>query len=83
MILFLLITTQMIEFKLKTGLNEPDYIELNKLLKATRVCDSGAMANDCIVQGLVKLNGKIETRKRAKIRKGDQVTFEREVIKIN
>lgn len=72
----------MIEFTLKTGENDPDYIELNKLLKATRVCDSGAMANQCILDGMVTLNGKIELRKRAKIRKGDKVVFENETIQL-
>ena len=72
----------MIEFKLKTGDKEDEYIELNKLLKATVVCESGAAANQCILEGMVKLNGKIDTRKRAKIRKGDQVQFDNTVIKV-
>ncbi|MDA3890845.1 MAG: RNA-binding S4 domain-containing protein [Salinivirgaceae bacterium] len=70
----------MIEFKLRDGDIETAYIELNKLLKATQVVESGAVANICITDGLVKLNGKVDTRKRAKIRKGDKIQFEGEEI---
>ena len=72
----------MIEFKLKPSDKENPYIELNKLLKATVVCESGAAANNCITDGMVKLNGKVDTRKRAKIRKGDQVQFDNTVIRV-
>jgi len=72
----------MIEFKLKTGENDTPYIELNKLLKATVVCESGAAANRSIIEGMVKLNGKVDHRKRAKIRKGDEVQFEDTVIRV-
>jgi len=72
----------MIEFQLKdTGQSIP-YIELNKLLKATQACESGAMANQFILEGIVTLNGKIESRKRAKIRQGDVVQVDDLVIKI-
>ncbi len=71
----------MIEFKLKET-EEDAYIELNKLLKVTQVCNSGAMANQFIVDELVQLNGKIDTRKRAKIRKGDIVLVENTTIKV-
>lgn len=71
----------MIEFELRD--NDADaYIELNKLLKATQTVENGAMANHFIVEGLVKLNGKIDTRKRAKIRRGDLVEFEDVTIKV-
>jgi ribosome-associated protein len=67
----------MIEFELKDS-----YIELNKLLKYLQLCESGAVANICITDGLVSLNGAEETRKRAKIRKGDFVEFEGNIIKV-
>lgn len=73
----------MIEFELRDGDDETAYIELNKLLKATQACESGAMANQCILEGLVKLNGKIDLRKRAKIRKGDIISFEDITIKVS
>jgi len=72
----------MIEFKLRESNDESAFIELNKLLKVTQVCNSGAMANIFITDGLVKLNGKTDTRKRAKVRKGDHVQFEETIIKV-
>ena len=41
-----------------------EYIELNKLLKATNLCSSGGAANQAIVDGLVKVDGKSELRKK-------------------
>lgn len=74
----------MIEFSLKpTGKTDEDnFIALNQLLKALQLCESGAMANVFITDGLVKLNGKIELRKRAKLRAGDIIEFEGQTIKI-
>lgn len=73
----------MIEFKLKSEEgNDNPYIELNKLLKYTQMCESGAVANQCVVDGMVKLNGVLESRKRAKIRKGDEVQFDDTIIKV-
>ena len=60
----------MIEFELKA--NE-DNISLIQLLKAAGLAQSGGDAQQLVVQGLVKLNGQPENRKRAKIRKGDIV----------
>lgn len=58
----------MIEFELKV--NE-DNISLIQLLKVVGLARSGGEAQQLVIQGLVKLNGKEEGRKRAKIRKGD------------
>lgn len=71
----------MIEFKLRDEAADA-FIELNKLLKATQSVENGGMANHFIVEGLVKLNGKVDTRKRAKIRRGDVVAFEEITIKV-
>ncbi len=60
----------MIEFELKVG---EDNIALIRLLKAVGLARSGGEAQQLVVQGLVKLNGQVENRKRAKIRKGDVV----------
>ena len=59
-----------------------EYIELNKLLKATNLCPSGGAANQAIIQGLVKVNGELETRKTGKIRAGQQVEFDGNVISV-
>jgi ribosome-associated protein len=58
-----------IEFEL-TG---NDYIELNNLLKATGLCESGGIAKLLIADGLVMVDGEVELRKRCKIRAGQTV----------
>ena len=50
-----------------------EYIELVKLLKLFRITASGGQAKMMITDGLVKVNGNIEFRKRAKLRPGDVV----------
>lgn len=45
-----------------------DYIELNKLLKASGLCDTGGQAKMIIKDGLVTVDEKVETRIRRKIR---------------
>lgn len=68
----------MIEFEITKG----DYIELMQLLKAVKLAYSGGEAKLMIEDGLVKLNGEIEFRKRAKIRSGDVVEAMEQKIKI-
>lgn len=50
-----------------------EYIELIKLLKVLQIAESGAMAKILVDNGEVLRNGQIETRKRAKIRKGETI----------
>ena len=50
-----------------------EYIELIKLLKLLNIADSGAQAKMMVENGEVLLNGNLEFRKRAKLRKGDQI----------
>ena len=71
------------EFTLKTmpDGSEP-YIELNKLIKLLRISENGAQANQFVEDGIVVLNGKTETRKRAKLRHGDVVEVLGNTIKI-
>ena len=61
----------MIEFDLA----ERDYIELHRLLKVTGLCESGGVAKLLIAEGLVHVDGEVETRKRCKIRAGQIVAF--------
>lgn len=65
----------MIHFQLQPSSKGESFIELNKLLKATRLVESGAVANQLITLGKIKVNGEIDTRKRAKIYKGFMVEF--------
>jgi len=48
-----------------------EYIELYKLIKFLDLVDSGAEAKMIVAEGYVLRNGETETRKRAKIIKGD------------
>nr|WP_320049615.1 RNA-binding S4 domain-containing protein [uncultured Desulfuromonas sp.] len=59
-----------------------DYIELNNLLKVTGLCHSGGIAKRLIEEGEVEVDGLIETRKRCKIRHGQQVRFSGEQIDV-
>ena len=59
-----------------------DYIELNKLLKAAGCCATGGMAKLSISEGLVKVDGAVEYRKRCKIRNGQEVTFADRTIRV-
>ena len=50
-----------------------EYIELIKLLKVMRISESGGQAKLMVEDGIVYLNGQLESRKRAKLRTGDLV----------
>ena len=50
-------------------------VELYKLLKFEGMASSGGEAKMIIAEGLVTVNGEIETRKRKKIIAGDIVCF--------
>ncbi|MEA3508192.1 MAG: RNA-binding S4 domain-containing protein [Synergistota bacterium] len=50
-----------------------DYIELNKLLKAAGLCETGGRAKIEIENGLVSVDGTVEYRKRCKLRNGQTV----------
>ncbi len=56
----------MIDFKI-----EGEYIELIALLKALGIAQTGGHAKFMVQEGLVIRNGQVETRKRAKLIKGD------------
>ncbi len=54
---------------------EGEYIELIQLLKVLNLAESGGQAKQFVDDGLVMVNGAPESRKRAKLRAGDKVTF--------
>lgn len=56
-------------------LDQHEYIQLNQLLKLLGWVDSGGEANNCITDGLVKVNGETELQKRKKLRAGDYIRF--------
>ncbi len=57
-----------------------DYIQLDQLLKATGLCESGGAAHAAIAEGRVQVDGVVDTCKRAKLRVGQQVTFGGEAV---
>ena len=67
----------MAEFKI-TG----EYIELDKLLKATQLCGTGGEARITISEGLVTVDGVVELRLRRKIRPGMSVQYDGHLLSV-
>ncbi len=59
-----------------------EYIKLGQALKAAGFVESGVEAKDVILDGLVSVNGEVDTRRGRKLYDGDIVDFEGEQIKI-
>ena len=59
---------QTIEFKLTT-----EFVELCNLLKLAGLADSGGRGKAMVAEGMVRVDGKPENRKTAKIRNGQTV----------
>ncbi len=59
-----------------------DFIKLGQALKAAGFVGSGVEAKDVILDGLVKVNGQVDTRRGKKLVDGDLVEFEGQTIKI-
>lgn len=57
-------------------------VELYKILKFEGMVGTGGEAKMVISDGLVRVNGKIETRKRKKIVAGDTIEFDQDTIRI-
>ena len=59
-----------------------EFIKLGQTLKAAGFVDSGVEAKEVIQEGLVLVNGEIDTRRGRKLYDGDIVTFDGQEIKI-
>lgn len=59
-----------------------DYIKLGQALKAASYVESGVDAKFVIQDGLVKVNGKVETQRGKKLYAHDIVEFDGNFIKI-
>ena len=59
-----------------------DYIKLGQALKAVGLVESGVDAKFVIQDGLVKVNGQVETQRGKKLVAGDVVEFDGETIRI-
>ncbi len=67
----------MVEIKLRE-----EFIKLGQALKAANLVLDGVEAKFVIQDGLVLVNGEVDTRRGRKLYDGDEVVFEGEVIKI-
>ncbi|HSH53920.1 MAG TPA: RNA-binding S4 domain-containing protein [Methylotenera sp.] len=67
--------SQNIQFDLTT-----DYVELCNLLKLTGLADSGGRGKVMVAEGLVQVDGVIESRKTAKIRSGQTIVVGEDTI---
>lgn len=81
---FRLILTQ---FKERGNLMEiitlrDEFIKLGQALKAAGLCESGVEAKEVIQDGLVKVNGSVDTRRGRKLYDGDMVEFDGQEIRI-
>lgn len=59
-----------------------EYIKLGQALKAAGLVESGVDAKFVIQDGLVKVNGEVETQRGKKLYDGDLVEFEGQQINI-
>ena len=59
-----------------------DFIELIKLIKFMGLSETGGQAKLLVENGMVKVDGEIESRKRRKVRKGMTVMVGDETIKV-
>ena len=59
-----------------------EYIKLGQALKAAGLVESGVEAKEVIQDGLVEVNGEVDTRRGRKLYGGDVVTFDGEEITI-
>ena len=59
-----------------------EFIQLDQLLKATGLCESGGAAHAAISEGQVMVDAAVDTRKRAKLRPGQRVRYAGEEIEL-
>ena len=59
-----------------------EFIKLGQALKAAGLVESGVEAKEVIQDGLVKVNGEVDTRRGKKLYGGDIVSFDGPDIKI-
>ena len=59
-----------------------EFLKLGQALKAAGLVESGVEAKEVIQDGLVKVNGEVDTRRGKKLYDGDIVSFDGTDIKI-
>ncbi len=58
------------------------FIKLGQALKLAGIVEDGVEAKYVIQDGLVKINGEVDTRRGRKVYPGDVITFRGEEIKV-
>lgn len=61
---------------------DSEYIKLDQFLKLVDLASTGGHAKFLIQEGLVKVNGEVELRRGKKLRAGDLVEIEGNLIKV-
>lgn len=61
---------------------DSEYIKLDQLLKLADLASTGGHAKFLILEGLVKVNGEVETRRGKKLKPQDMVEVEGNQIKV-
>lgn len=59
-----------------------DFIKLGQLLKLAGLAESGVDAKKAVQEGLVKVNGEVDTRRGKKIISGDIVEYQGNKVKV-
>ena len=59
-----------------------EFIKLGQALKAAGFVENGVEAKYAIQDGLVKVNGEVDTRRGRKLYEGDEVLFQGKTLKI-
>jgi ribosome-associated protein len=58
-------------------------IRLGQFLKLADLIENGADAKPLMIQGLVSVNGEVETRRGRQLRKGDVVTLADQSVRVS
>ena len=59
-----------------------EFIKLGQALKAAGLVETGAEAKDVIQDGLVKVNGEVDTRRGRKVYGGDVISYNGQDVKV-
>jgi ribosome-associated protein len=59
-----------------------EMIRLGQLLKLASLAEDGTEAKELIENGLVKVNGEIETRRGRQLHEGDTISVNRQTVRI-
>ncbi len=61
---------------------DSEYIKLDQVLKLADIASTGGHAKFLILEGLVKVNGEVETRRGRKLKTQDIIEVEGNTIKV-